>query len=147
MFSGCDNIANLDFSSFDTKNVKNMFCMFYRCSNLANQNIVIINKEIKNEICITLKIEKDDVDKEIYFLDNTDGTYNINDKEVNSVHDNLKELNELNTELYIDSIKNKYKKYFIPTEEGNVLIRLKFNNNIQDCSFMFYDCSKITKID
>ena len=114
---------------------------------LANQNIVIKNKEIKNEICITLKIEKDDLDKEIYFLDNTDGTYNINDKEVNSVHDNLKELNELNTELYINSYKKKYKKYFIPTEEGSFHIRLKFNNNIQDCSFMFYDCSKITKID
>ena len=114
---------------------------------LANKNIVIKNKEIKNEIYITLNIEKDDVDQEIYFLDNTDGAYNINDKEVNSVHDNLKELNELNTELYINTIKEKYKKYFIPTEEGIFHIRLKFNNNIQDCSFMFYDCSKITKID
>ena len=43
-------------------------------------------------------------------------------------HDNLKELNELNTELYINNKKYKYKKYFIPEKEGIYSILLKFNN-------------------
>ena len=113
----------------------------------AEQNIVKKIKEIKNEIYITLKIEKNDINQEIYFFDNTDGTYDINEKEVKSVHDNLKELNESKPELYINSKKTEYKKCFKPTEEGNFLIRLKFNNIIKDCSFMFYDCSNITTID
>ena len=74
---------------------------------MEDKNIVEINKEIKNEIYITLKIEKDDKNKEIYFLDNTNGKYKIGDKEVQHFHDCLKELNESNTELFINSKKKK----------------------------------------
>ena len=39
----------------------------------------------------------------------------------------LKELNESNTELYINNKKYKYNKYFIPEKEGYYNIVLKFN--------------------
>ena len=39
MFHGCSNLINLNLSSFDTKNVTNMSWMFYDCSNLINLNL------------------------------------------------------------------------------------------------------------
>ena len=62
-------------------------------------------------------------------------------------HDNLKELNEYNTELYINDKKMKYKKYFKPEKEGIYSIILKININIKDCSYMFSYCNKLTDID
>ena len=62
-------------------------------------------------------------------------------------HDFLKELNESNTELYINNKKYKYEKYFIPEKEGDYHILLKFNILMTDCSFMFYECKNITNID
>ena len=41
------------------------------------------------------------------FLDNTNGSYYIGDKGVEHYHDNLEELNEKNTELYINNIRYK----------------------------------------
>ena len=39
---------------------------------------------------------------------------------VESIHDNLKELNELNTELFIDNKKYKFKKYFKPEKKRKI---------------------------
>ena len=69
------------------------------------------------------------------------------DKLVEHYHDNLKELNEKNTELYIYNKKYKYSKYFKPEKEGIYEIKLKFNINITDCSFLFSDCQNITNLD
>ena len=72
---------------------------------------------IKNQsIFIMIDIDKNDVNKKIYFLDNYyyDDIGNKIEK-----HDHLKELNENNTELYINDNKmEKYEKYFIPEKEG-----------------------------
>ena len=46
-----------------------------------------------SNILITLKINKGDINKNIYFLDNTNDEYNENEESNN--HDNLKELNEI----------------------------------------------------
>ena len=59
----------------------------------------------------------------------------------------MKELNESNVELYINNIKYKYEKYFIPTKKGNYIILLKFNFRMKDTSFMFYGCNNIISID
>ena len=82
---------------------------------------------LNNEIEISIIIDNKDINNKIYFLDNEYIENNLN----KSSHDNLKELNELNTELYIKKDnkekKEKYKKYFIPEEEGIYNIKLKFN--------------------
>ena len=90
-------------------------------------------KEIKNEIIIEIKIDKNDINNNIYFL--FDGG------------DNLKELNKINTELYINGDKKEYTKYFRPKKEGLYTILLKFNISIKDCSHMFYNCRNIINID
>ena len=73
--------------------------------------------------------------RKIYFLDNT------------KLHNNLKELNDSNVELYINGTKQKYQKFFESSYEGNILIRLEFKTKIKDCSCMFYDCKDIIEID
>ena len=83
-----------------------------------------LNKINKNEIKLKIKIEKEDINKDIYFLDNTGSKY-YNDGEHH--HDNLKELNELNSEIFINNKKYKYKKYFKPEKEGLYEIKIKFN--------------------
>ena len=98
----------------------------------------------KNEIKITLKIEKTDINKEIYFLDNTNEYLEKNEI---SPHSKLSELNQSNTELFINEIQYKYQKFFIPPVEGNFDIKLKFNNYMKDCSYMFYYCRNIISID
>jgi len=100
-------------------------------------------ENIKNEINILINIGKNDINKKIYFLDN----YEYKDNEgIIHIHDNLKELNEYNTELYIDRNKEKYEKYYIPKKEGEFKINLKFNINLNDCSYMFAGCEKIMEI-
>ena len=105
------------------------------------------NKQKTNEIKLTLEILKEDINKEIYFLDNTDGDVKINLKIEEHHHDLLEELNESNVELFINDEKVKFQKYFVPEKEGIYLITLKLKNNIKDCKCMFYDCGNIIKID
>ena len=130
-------------------------------NNQHNINYIynIYNKINNNEIKLTLKIKECDINKEIYFLDNTNGQVYVrlevnqeSEKGLDEIqeehhHDFLKELNELNTELYINNKKYKYEKYFIPEKEGEYNILLKFNILMTDCSFMFYNCDRITNID
>ena len=96
-----------------------------------------------NEIIMKVKIDKEDINKEKYFLDNTDEEYEEGDEWIDYHHDNLKELNENNTELYINNKKMKYKKYFVPEKEGIYSTILKFNISIKDCSYMFCGCSSL----
>ena len=105
-------------------------------------NTKLKNNEKVNEIEIKIKVKEEDIKKDIYFLDNTDY---IDENKTYHYHDNLKELNELNAELYINNKKCEYKKYFKPENKGKYLIELKFIN-IKDCSFMFAGCKNITNI-
>ena len=106
----------------------------------------VINKYLKNEIIITLNIEKEDINNNIYFLDNTDDEYFESGKKIMHKHDNLREINENNTKLYINNKQEIFKKYFIPKEIGNYEIKLKFKIKLKNCRYMFCGCEKITKI-
>ena len=99
-------------------------------------------KEI-SEINLIINIKKDEINRKIYFLDNY--YYNENN-EFNNNHDNLKELNEFNTELYINNKKYVYQKFFIPETEGDYNIKLIFYIYLTDCSFMFSGCYNIKNI-
>ena len=94
--------------------------------------------EVKNEINILIKVFNEDINKEIYFLNKEYMEYK--DKPSMKINNNL---NEKNTELYINEKKVKYKKYFQPDKEGQYKIKLKFNANLLDCSYMFANCENI----
>ena len=96
----------------------------------------VYNKYIQgNEISLNVKIDKYDIKKQIYFMDNTDE------------HNHLREINESNTILNINNIKNIFNKFFIPEKEGIYIIKIFFNFYITDCSYMFYNCTNIINID
>ena len=109
--------------------------------NEQNQTLV---EEEENLIILTLKIKQKHLNKDIYFLDNTNYT-DLNGED--HLHDNLKELNSTNVDLYINNIKYEFKKYFTPETEGEYCIKLKFKVNLKDCSFMFAGCKNIINID
>ena len=116
---------------------------FNKILTMHNKNNINEN----NQINLVVKIEKEDIGKEIYFLDNTDGDLYINGKWENHSHDFLKELDDSNVELYINKKKYPYQKYFIPKKEGTFEIVLKLNINPKDCSFMFCKCTNLINID
>ena len=99
------------------------------------------NVDSFNEINILINVGKEEVGKNIYFLDN----YKYKD-EKGDTHNNLIELNESNTELFIDNKKENFNKYFIPEEDKDYNIKIKFNINLTDCSYMFAGCENITSI-
>ena len=106
-------------------------------------NIYKNYKNARNEINIKIQVDKKDIKKYLYFLDNY--AYKDNDG-IEHCHDNLKELNNLNTELYIGDKKYDYNKYFKFDREGTYDINLKFNINLTDCSYMFAGCENIISI-
>ena len=109
------------------KDIKNENKINNKISNEKNKDIkgkLIYGK--LNEIKLKIKIEEKDINNKIYFLDNTKGNYWINGKIEEHHHDDLKELNELNTEIFINKQKFKYEKYFEPKKIGiyHIIIKL-----------------------
>ena len=97
------------------------------------------------QIILYLKINKEDINKKIYFLDNTN--YTENDTKKRHFHDNLNVLNSNNVKLFINNKKQKFKKFIIPKKEGEYTIKLILSNQIDNCSYMFYWCVNIIKLD
>ena len=97
---------------------------------MINEFIENYKYKYNNEINILININEYDINKKIYFLNNNE----------------FIELNELNTNLYINDIGCEFKKYFTPKEKGEFNIKLEFNTKLKDCSFMFSGCDKIKSI-
>ena len=99
----------------------------------------------ENEINLKLKVFSKDINKKVYFLDNTN--YISWSTKIKHYHDYLKELNESNTKVYINNKEIKYSKYFTPKEKGIYDIKIVFNVKMKDISFIFSNCSNILSID
>ena len=115
------------------------------------QSITEYNKKFnknKNHLLLTLKIGKNDINKKIFFIDNTERNYYENGKEISHYHDNLKELSEKNTIIYINNKRQKlFKKYFIPEYQGVYFIKIIFTEKLTNCSYLFTGCDNIIDID
>ena len=120
----------------------------YRQNNKKEKNI-----EKKNEIRLSIKVGNTDTIKKVYFMYNN--IKNIEDENTNS---NLKRsksgglvshfINDSNLSIYINDKKNKeIKYYFEETESKLYTVTIKFNEPVQDCSHMFYNCDQIISID
>ena len=117
---------------------------FFNTLSTIDLNILKRKKWKKNQIVLTVKINEWDINKDIYFLDNT---YYIDENGFKHFHDGLTELNETNVRLYINDVEYAFKKYFNFSKEGEYIITLKFKNKIKDCSKMFSYCHNIINID
>ena len=107
-------------------------------SSSTNEKNCSSNHKKSNEINIIIKVNEKELNKEIFFLDNSD--FDI-------PHSYLKEMNDTNTELYINDVYHKFQKSFKFEKEGEYTIKLKLKFLIKDCSYMFYECNNIIKID
>ena len=108
---------------------------YYYNEGIYFKNII---KEIKNylininEINILVNIEKEDINKEIYFI--------------NDANNDLKQLNEYNTELFINDKKEIYKRYINSEKIGINNIKLKFDYDLKNIENIFNGCEKIILI-
>ena len=92
------------------------------------------NSEISIKILVTEKYKN----KKIYFLENN----------ANKDEEKFTELNNYNTEIYINNkIQKEFNKFFIPDKEGEYTIKLIIKNKITNCRSMFFNCENITSID
>ena len=139
-----DNSENIQISKEKPYNFKDYQLLFQSIKEEYNKHFYNKTKNIeKNEIFIHLKIKNKDVNKKIYFL-----CYIEDDKNKDfDVNNNLFEFNKFNTKLYIDNKEEPFKKYFIPTEKKNYIIKLIFNIKLTTSKYMFYNCLNIIKID
>ena len=109
-------------------------CLVKKTQNERPNIEEIYDKYIKaNKITLTLEIEKCNIYKKIFFMD--------------CVIFNSKEMNEINTEIFINDTKHEYKKYFIPEKEGLYTIKIILYFYIKDCSYMFSECHQLKNID
>jgi surface protein len=114
----------------------------------SNESDLKMSRTDFNEINIVLLIYKDESDRDdflendIYFLDNKVDLF-----EGDNNHNNLKELNSTNVDLYIDGKKTRFKKCHKFKEIGIHKIKLKFKFLMTDCSYMFYNSIYLTDVD
>ena len=107
------------------------------------------NFENCNEIELKVKIEKTDINKTIYFFDNTNGIYFENEKSKEHKHNNLREVRKNNATMIIDKKNVSFNKFFKPKKSGIFSIKLLFESkfSLLNCSYMFCECSNIISID
>ena len=104
--------------------------------------------ETPNQIIIMLNVQKNDISKNIYFLENENYMENNILKKFDEYNKEIKELNEEKAELYINQNKVKnFNKYFIPEKEGKYEIKIIFKKNMTDCRFLFRNCDNIESVD
>ena len=99
MFYGCRNLQNINLFSFDTRNVRDMDYIFFDCWSLTEldlsfiynkkliyRNNIFLNRwdinnpisknnlieDFDNKIYILIDVLKEDINKKIYFLTNSD---------------------------------------------------------------------------
>ena len=119
----------------------------YQDNNIFNnENLDEISKNIlerkkESEIEITVNIDKEQKNKNIFFLDNTDG------------HNHFQTLNNENCELFIYNKNNKtleneeFRKWIRFPQKDKYKIILKIKDKLKDTSYMFSKCKTIINLD
>ena len=99
-------------------NIINTNEIFKGCTSLKSYKYISnaqpkVDKIKENYLTFKINIEEEDINDKIYFLDNTDGNYFENGIKIPHNHDNLSELNQTNTKLYINHNEKIFNKFFI----------------------------------
>ena len=62
------------------------------------------------------------------------------------LNENINNLNDSNTKLFINDEPRQFRKFFKPKVEGEYKIKIVFKNKLDDCSYMFRGCINITEV-
>ena len=103
----------------------------------------------KYKIELIIEVNGNDTNKDIFFLNNINNI-SEEEKQNQNIH-NLLEINEFNTDLYINNKKCEFKKYLThineEIKEYHIELVFKYDFLIKNCSYMFYNCKNIAFID
>ena len=105
--------------------------------------IELFREKFINEIRIKIKIEENDLNKDIYILNNP---YLRNEDDKSYKIEELKEINSSNITMSINGKESKFEKYQKFEKEGEYYIILKFKNNLTNAKYMFNGCTNIIDI-
>ena len=118
--------------------------------NIGDNNLSMENNE-KNIMILIIVVNTEDVGNEVYFLDNYKYINPQNKKRETGF---MKEIKDLKEKVILTMIKPNderiqipFDNKFIPKEEGNHIIEIEVQEQIQDFSHMFYGCTNIIDID
>ena len=145
-----------------SKTFQKIFSIYIMMNDNSSNVINIYNKDNENdkksteeinEITLKIMVEENELNKNIYFLDNTQESdwsyigYYEDGKYIKHNHDNLNEMNETNITLIIDEKTIPFQKFFKPTKTGLFFIKLLFKIKLSNCAYMFCKCKNIIDID
>ena len=142
MFFFCKKIKSIDLSSFDTKNVTNMYSMFYECCNLENINLSSINT--KNVINMSYMFNH------CHNLKSIDlSSFNTQKvKEMNFMFCDCHNLENINLSTFDTKIVNDMECMFGDCNNLKSIDLSNFNTEkVTDMSSMFRNCLKLERID
>ena len=118
--------------------------------NIGDNNLSLENNE-KNIMILIIMVNPEDVGNEVYFLDNYKYINPQNKKRETGF---MKEIKDLKEKVILTMIKPNderiqipFDNKFIPKEEGNHIIEIEVQEQIEDFSYMFYGCTNIIDID
>ena len=99
---------------------------------------------INNEIIIKIKIEENDINKDVYILNYP---YYINEDGKKLEYNGLKEMTKINTLMFINNEKVEYEKYKKFDKKGIYQIKIILKINLKNAYCMFQGCKNIIDID
>ena len=136
-----DYLLNKDYK--ERPNIRDIYKLAIQsCDNNTEKKYE--KKTDKSKIRMVIEIKDEDINKDIFFLDNR----NYDEKNDDIEADNgIDELNQSNTKLYINKKKYRFKNYFRFYEKGEYNIKIKFYKPIKNYSNMFYNCKNIKLLD
>ena len=118
--------------------------------NIGDNNLSMENNE-KNIMILIIVVNPEDVGNEVYFLDNYKYINPQNKKRETGF---MKEIKDLKEKVILTMIKPNderiqipFDNKFIPKEEGNHIIEIEVQEQIEDFSYMVYGCTNIIDID
>ena len=141
MFDECTSLKKIDLSNFNTKNVTNMREMFYDCTSIEEINLSNLNnKKLTN---ITSMFDKCASLKKIDFSNFT--TENV--ANMNSLFRNCSKLKELDlSSFYTDSVETMINMFYQCSSLKKLIITNFNTSKTTNMRNMFYKCSSLESI-
>ena len=129
------------------ENIKEFKKKYEGYTNNTSEQLKNSKNDVKNNIFLLIEVKPEDIEKDIYFF----GKYEDKGKKGGF----LKEIESYKKKAILKIERpNKQKEQnlafdtkFKPNIEGMYSIEVEFKGRINDCSYMFYDCSNLCYID
>jgi len=142
MFNDCKNLIKLDFSSFDTKNVTDMSYMFNGCKNLINLDLSSFDTKKVTDMSGMFCDCENLLNFDLSSFDKKSIT------ELSNMFKNYENLNNINLSSFDTKNVSKMSRMFRHCKNlFNIDLSSFDTKNVTDMSYMFSDCEKLFNLD